>query len=225
MGAAGVRHDVWDASRLGLPRRDVLHAYTHGAVVWTAAHWESWLWNHPVDADPARAALGSYLDHLHDIVGYRRPAPPAVDAHVAVGRRAAHRHRSVTTWTAVEVHHDAVILLFWQLAYPPGYGHPYNGGNNPTGSRLGVSPRQFMTFRLQEPDRKMTSWAPWSQGRSIVQSSGAGQLIPSQAITGAGCLPYGVRTARIGTNRPQGCQTLSATRGDSILTLSYGIWI
>ena len=68
LASAGVRHDVWDASRLGPPRPEVLHWYTHGAVVWSAAHDDSWLWDHPIDADPARAALGSYLDHGGSLV-------------------------------------------------------------------------------------------------------------------------------------------------------------
>ena len=48
----------------------------------------------PAPTDPCVAGAGidvglleMGLDHVHDVVGYLRPAPPAVDRQVAVGRR------------------------------------------------------------------------------------------------------------------------------------------
>jgi hypothetical protein len=54
--AAGVKYDFWDVSVLGPPLEDDLLPYMYGAVVWSAPHYESWLWQYP---DPGRVTATS----------------------------------------------------------------------------------------------------------------------------------------------------------------------
>ena len=57
---AGVPYDFWDASRLGPPFLNDLIPYRHGAVIWAAPEYDSWLWNHPAP-ERVRGDLEAYL--------------------------------------------------------------------------------------------------------------------------------------------------------------------
>ena len=61
LNASGTQHDFWDASLLGPPDAADLALYRDGAVIWSAPHYEPWLWRHP-DRDKVTSDLAAFLD-------------------------------------------------------------------------------------------------------------------------------------------------------------------